>query len=100
MPKQFKSAGEALYAAMEFGSEWTSWDDAVRGAYERIAQTFLRSEWGESETLCSECGQRGTHRTEECPFPKTPLPFAEMENDLHELPPPCGSECTQDATGG
>jgi hypothetical protein len=21
-------------------------------------------------------------------------------NALHELPPPCGSECTQDATGG
>ena len=23
-----------------------------------------------------------------------------MPNALHELPPPCGSECTQDATGG
>ena len=88
MPIQFKSAGEALHSAVGFGPDWVKCDDGVQREYETIAQTFLASEWGESETLCSECGQRGTHRTEDCPFPKTPLLFAELENARDLAPPP------------
>ena len=76
MPIQFKSAGEALMAAVRH----EPYSPSTVEFWEIAAQTFLASEWGESETLCSECGQRGAHRTEECPFPKTPLLFAELEN--------------------
>jgi hypothetical protein len=31
---------------------------------------------------------------------KPEIEFMDSHNALHELPPPCGSECTQDATGG
>ena len=81
MPTHYKTAGEALFSVIN-GSEfeWDSQPRLAKDAYEHDAQRFLASEWGESETLCSECGQRGTHRTDECPFPKTPLLFAEMEN--------------------
>ena len=80
MPIQYKSAGEALIAAVDHLGYWEDLSPHIQAKYEQIAQTFLRSEWSQSETLCSECGQRGTHRTEECPFPKTPLLFAELEN--------------------
>ena len=86
MPIQFKTAGEAMHAAMPGFLAWSNLTNRDKAYYETIAQTFLRSEWGESETLCSECGQRGTHRTEECPFPKTPLLFAELENDTAQAP--------------
>lgn len=79
MPTHYKTAGEAFMAASEMVYS-TAPGPTHAESWENAAQTFLRSEWGESETLCSECGQRGTHRAEDCPFPKTPLLFAEMEN--------------------
>ena len=91
MPTQFKSAGEALYGASPKFNEWENLNKPDRDYYEQVAQTFLASEWGESETLCSECGQRGTHRTEDCPFPKTPLLFAEMESEKGQPQPPRAS---------
>ena len=77
MKLHYKTAGDALCFAFHehLGNVVTP------ARWEQIAQAFLRSEWGESDPSCSECGQRGTHRTEDCPFSRTPLLFAEMAND-------------------
>lgn len=76
MTTHHKTASEALKAAVSSAFEPNQTGDF----WENVAQTFLASEWGESDPSCSECGQRGTHRTEDCPFPKTPLLFADLAN--------------------
>ena len=34
--------------------------------------------------ICSECASTGQHQTEDCPFPKTPPLFPEMEMDQNQ----------------
>lgn len=71
--------------------EWEA-DDAAPECQlcHRCDLMFLRSLVTECEqcydAICSACSEG--HADEHKP------------NALHELPPPCGSECNQDATGG
>lgn len=82
MSQHYKTAGEALQGAivqntgpltqsvLKVTSDPNKW--------ERVAQTFLASEWGESEPepYCHECSRTG-HATADCPNPTPPL-FPEL----------------------
>ena len=83
MKPHYKTAGEAMHAAGGSVMKWDEIPEYVRSDYEHTAQTFLASEWGESdpEPFCSECARSG-HATADCPFPARHVPmFPELETN-------------------